>query len=247
MGNAQPLSARDSRVQAIFERITGHYDTINAVMTLGGHARWCREVARRVQLPPTGRLLDIATGTGDIALAARRRYPAARITGADFSENMLAEARRKPGAESITWEFADAHHLRFADESFDGVTHGYLLRNVSDVERVLREQWRVLKPGGRVVVLETAPPRGALRLVMSAGMSVVLPLLGRLIAQDREAYSYLKTSTLGFMSPDEVAALMRRVGFEGVGHTLKYGGTNVITWARKPPVTPEAQGGGQAR
>lgn len=242
MSTPQPLSARDSRVQAIFERITGHYDTINAAMTLGRHARWCREVARRAQLPPHGRLLDIATGTGEIALAARRRHPEAEITGVDFSENMLAEARRKPGAETITWEFADAHHLRFPDESFDGVTHGYLLRNVSDVERVLREQWRVLKPGGRVVVLETAPPRGALRFAVSAGMSVVLPLLGRLIAKDREAYSYLKTSTLGFMRPDEVAELMRRVGFEDVGYTLKYGGTNVITWARKPQESPRPRG-----
>lgn len=242
VSNAQPLDARDSRVQGIFERINGYYDTVNAVMTMGRHARWCREVARRAQLPPAGRLLDIATGTGEIALAARRRYPAAQITGVDFSENMLAQARRKPGAEGITWEFADAHRLRFADGSFDSVTHGYLLRNVSDVERVLREQWRVLRPGGHVVVLETAPPRGVLRLVISAGMSVVLPLLGQLIAKDREAYSYLKTSTLGFMSPEEVAELMRRVGFEDVDYTLKYGGTNVITWARKPQETPGSRG-----
>ena len=234
MSDAQPLGARDAGVQALFNRITGHYDTVNAVMTLGGHARWCREVARRVRLPPRGRLLDIATGTGRIALSARWRYPRAEIVGVDFSENMLEEARHKPGARGVEWEFADAHRLRFPDESFDGVTHGYLLRNVSDVPRVLREQWRVLRPGGRVVLLETAPPRGALRLVVSAGMSVVLPLLGRLIARDRDAYSYLKTSTLEFMTPAEVAGIMRRVGFEDVGHTLKYGGTNVIMWARKP-------------
>ena len=180
------MTAHDSQVQGIFNRINAHYDRINALMTLGGHARWCREVARRAAVPPGGRLLDIATGTGAIALAARRREPRAEITGVDFSEKMLAEARTKPGAETITWEFADAHDLRYEDESFDAVTHGYLLRNVSDVPRAVGGQFRVLRPGGRVVVLETAPPRGLLKLVVSAGMSVVLPLLGPLVAGDRD-------------------------------------------------------------
>lgn len=228
------MTSQDGRVQSMFNRVTRSYDRVNALMTMGRHAQWCREVAKRADLAVTGRLLDIATGTGEIALAARRRYPGAEIYGVDFSENMLAEARRKPGAESIEWEFADAHQLRFEDESFDAVTHGYLLRNVSDVERVLREQYRVLKPGGRVVVLETSPPRGLLKLVLSAGMSVVLPLLGQLIAKDREAYTYLKSSTLGFMTPDEVARVMERVGFRGVDWSTKYFGTNVIMWGHKP-------------
>ncbi len=228
------MTSQDSRVQSMFNRVTRSYDRINSLMTMGRHAQWCREVAQRADLALNGKLLDIATGTGEIALAARRRYPNADIYGVDFSENMLAEAREKPGADSIEWEFADAHQLRFADESFDAVTHGYLLRNVSDVERVLREQFRVLKPGGRVVVLETSPPRGVLKLVLSAGMSVVLPLLGQLIAKDRQAYTYLKSSTLGFMSPAEVAEIMERVGFRGVEWSTKYFGTNVIMWGRKP-------------
>ena len=228
------MTSQDSRVQSMFNRVTRSYDRINSLMTMGRHAHWCREVAQRADLALNGKLLDIATGTGEIALAARRRYPNADIYGVDFSENMLAEAREKPGAESIEWEFADAHQLQFEDESFDAVTHGYLLRNVSDVERVLREQFRVLKPGGRVVALETSPPRGVLKLVLSAGMSVVLPLLGQLIAKDRQAYTYLKTSTLGFMSPAEVAEIMERVGFCGVEWSTKYFGTNVIMWGRKP-------------
>ncbi|PBB07227.1 ubiquinone biosynthesis methyltransferase UbiE [Kocuria sp. WRN011] len=228
------MTSQDSRVQSMFNRVTRSYDKINSLMTMGRHAQWCREVARRADLTASGRLLDIATGTGEIALAARRRYPGAEIFGVDFSENMLAEAREKPGADSIEWEFADAHQLRFEDQSFDAVTHGYLLRNVSDVERVLREQHRVLKPGGRVVVLETSPPRGVLKLVLSVGMSVVLPLLGQIIAKDREAYTYLKSSTLGFMSPAEVAAVMERVGFRDVDWATKYFGTNVIMWGHKP-------------
>ncbi|CAL8897554.1 demethylmenaquinone methyltransferase [Kocuria varians] len=231
------MSERDTQVQGLFNRITASYDRINGLMTLGHHARWCREVAARAGVPPRGRLLDIATGTGEIALAARRREPRAEIVGVDFSEKMLEEARTKPGAKSITWEFADAHSLRFEDASFDAVTHGYLLRNVSDVPRVLAEQARVLKPGGRVVVLETAPPRGVLRLAVSAGMGVVLPLLGRLVAGDRDAYSYLKDSTLGFVPPERVAELVREAGFEDVGYERKYLGTNVILWGRKPAAT----------
>lgn len=228
------MTARDAQVQGIFNRINVEYDRINVLMTLGGHARWCREVARRAQVPPRGRLLDIATGTGEIALAVRRREPRAEVVGVDFSENMLAEARTKPGADSVTWEFADAHELRYEDASFDAVTHGYLLRNVSDVPRVLREQFRVLRPGGRVVVLETAPPRGLLKLAVSVGMSVVLPLLGQIVARDRSAYSYLKSSTLGFVPPAEVERQLREAGFQDVGSESRYLGTNVIFWGRKP-------------
>ena len=228
------MTERDTKVQGIFDRITASYDRINTLMTLGRHAQWCREVAQRAAVTPGGRLLDIATGTGEIALAARRREPRAEITAVDFSENMLERARTKPGADGITWEFADAHSLEYADESFDAVTHGYLLRNVSDVPRVLSEQFRVLMPGGRVVVLETAPPRGLLKLAVTAGMRIVLPLLGRVVAKDKDAYSYLENSTLGFMQPAQVAQLMREAGFTDVDFETKYLGTNVILWGRKP-------------
>ncbi|MDO4256468.1 MAG: class I SAM-dependent methyltransferase [Kocuria sp.] len=233
-GAEHTMTARDTQVQGIFNRITTSYDRVNSLMTLGRHAAWCREVAQRAGVGPGGRVLDIATGTGEIALALRRREPRAEVAGVDFSEKMLETARTKPGADAITWEFADAHSLRFDDESFDAVTHGYLLRNVSDVPRVLAEQVRVLRPGGRVVVLETAPPRGALRLAISAGMSVVLPLLGQVVAGDRRAYDYLKDSTLGFIQPARVAELMREAGFVDVGYESKYLGTNVILWGRKP-------------
>lgn len=228
------LNPQDSRVQGLFNRVTGHYDLINRAMTLGRHAQWCREVARRALVPETGAALDIATGTGEIALAVRRRHPRARVVGVDFSQKMLEEAQRKPGAQSIEWEFADAHRLRFEDGSFDSITHGYLLRNVSDVRKVLEEQLRVLRPGGHIAVLETAPPRGVFKLVLKVGMSIVLPLLGTVVAGNSKDYQYLKDSTLGFMSPEQVAALMREVGFTHVDFELKYLGTNVILWGRKP-------------
>ncbi|NUR84796.1 MAG: ubiquinone/menaquinone biosynthesis methyltransferase, partial [Nonomuraea sp.] len=202
---------------------------MNRVMTLGRHAAWSREVAALAQLPPGGALLDVATGSGVIALAAARRYPGAAVHGVDFAARMLEAAAAKPGASAVTWQYADAYDLPFADGSFDAVTHGYLLRNVEDVERVLAEQHRVLKPGGRVVLLETCPPSFPVAL----GVRVVIPLLGRLVAGDRESYDYLQRSTLGFMTPPRVAAILRRVGFTAVESRKRFLGTQMIISARK--------------
>ncbi|GAA0838409.1 hypothetical protein GCM10009525_48240 [Streptosporangium amethystogenes subsp. fukuiense] len=178
-------------------------------------------------------MLDIATGTGVIALAALERYPDSTVHAVDFSERMPAEAARKPGASAITWQYADANELPFGDDSFDAVTHGYLLRNVESVERVLEEQYRVLKPGGRVVILETCPPRGLLRYPVELGIRIVIPLLGRLVARDRQSYAYLQESTLGFMTPQEVSAILRRVGFSSIAWRKRFFGTHMIISAEK--------------
>ena len=227
-------SSHGEDVRHMFDALTADYDRMNAVMTLGRHAAWCAEMARRAELPADGHLLDLATGTGVIALAARRLYPAARITAGDFSEAMLDLAARRPSAETIAWERMDANELRFADETFDAVTQGYLLRNVEDVEHVLREQYRVLRPGGRVVVLETCPPRGLLKLPVAVGVRTVIPLAGRLLAGNRTAYSYLARTSLGFARPEQVAATLERVGFIDVGWRRRFLTTNMILWARKP-------------
>ncbi|MGW0479087.1 ubiquinone/menaquinone biosynthesis methyltransferase [Nonomuraea sp. NPDC003214] len=235
MPSHETPSPKGLEVQRTFDKITGYYDRMNRIMTLGRHAAWCREVAAGAHLPPGGSLLDIATGTGVIALAVRDRHPDATVHAVDFSGRMLQEAARKPGAEGITWQYADANDLPFGDASFDAVTHGYLLRNVEDAERVLREQHRVLKPGGRVVILETCPPRGPLRYPVELGVRMMIPLLGQAVAGDRESYAYLKESTLGFMTPQQVAAMLRRAGFESVAWRKKFFGTNMIISARKPP------------
>ncbi|WP_433667605.1 ubiquinone/menaquinone biosynthesis methyltransferase [Nocardia sp. CA-136227] len=220
-------------VHGIFQKIADYYDRMNFIMTLGRHRRWCREVAERAAPAAGGDLLDLATGTGVIALEAARIHPTVTVTGADFSERMLAHARTKPGADVIRWRQADAAHLPFGDESFDAITEGYLLRNVEDLEAVLCEQHRVLRPGGRLVILETCPPSGPVKPVVEWGMRTIVPLLGHLVSGDRSSYTYLESSTRDFESPQQVADLLRRTGFRDIGWRKKFFGTNVILWAAK--------------
>lgn len=226
-------SSKRQEIQRTFDRITDYYDLMNRLMTLGRHAAWCREVAAEAKVPPGGSLLDIATGTGVIALAVREQYRHATIHAVDFSERMLAAASGNPGASGITWQYADANALPFPDDSLDAVTHGYLLRNVEDVERVLEEQYRVLKSGGRLVVLETCPPRGPLRHPVELGVRIVIPLLGQVVARDRRSYAYLKESTLGFVTPQAVCAILRRVGFVSIAWRKRFLGTHMIVTAEK--------------
>lgn len=224
---------KGSEVHGIFEKIAGYYDRMNFVMTLGRHERWCAELADRVAPPAGGQVVDIATGTGVIALATARKHPGVRVTGVDFSEEMLTRARTKSGADAIRWLRADAATLPFESESFDGITEGYLLRNVEDLPGVLREQHRILKPGGRVVILETCPPSGLLKPVVDWGVRVIVPLLGQLVARDRSSYTYLESSTLAFAAPERVAEILRGLGFQDIGWHKKFFGTNVILWATK--------------
>ncbi|MEV7796654.1 ubiquinone/menaquinone biosynthesis methyltransferase [Streptomyces sp. NPDC087512] len=225
---------KGSEVHGIFEKIAGYYDRMNFVMTLGRHEKWCREVAERVAPPANGQVLDLATGTGAIALKAAGMYPAVTVTGADFSEEMLRRAETKPGADSVRWLQADATRLPFEDESFDGITEGYLLRNIDDLDQSLREQYRVLKPGGRIVILETCPPSGLVKPVVTLGVRVLVPLLGQVVARDRSSYTYLESSTLAFQSPQHVAGVLNGLGFQDIGWRKKFFGTNVILWATKP-------------
>ncbi|MFE3260354.1 ubiquinone/menaquinone biosynthesis methyltransferase [Nocardia sp. NPDC059091] len=231
---AEASHGKGVAVHTIFEKIAGYYDRMNLVMTLGRHARWCREVATRAAPPAGGQLLDLATGTGAIALAAAQMYPTVAVTGADFSEAMLARARIKAEAGAVRWQQADATRLPFDDESFDAVTEGYLLRNIEDLPGVLREQHRVLVPGGRIVILETCPPSGPLKPILEWGMRTIIPLLGQTIARDRSSYTYLESSTLAFTSPQHVANVLCEMSFQNIGWSKKFLGTNVILWADKP-------------
>ncbi|MGW1282174.1 ubiquinone/menaquinone biosynthesis methyltransferase [Streptomyces sp. NPDC002586] len=233
MTSDRTLRGKGSEVHGIFQKIAGYYDRMNFVMTLGRHEKWCREVAARVAPAVGGQLLDLATGTGVIALEAARRYPTATVTGVDFSEEMLRRAKAKPEADAVRWQQADAASLPFENESFDGITEGYLLRNVENVDGVLREQHRVLKPGGRLVILETCPPSGPVQPVVKWGMRVIVPLLGQVVARDRSSYTYLESSTRAFESPQSIAGVLRGLGFKDIGWRKKFFGTNVILWATK--------------
>lgn len=201
----------EAEVRSMFDRIAGVYDRMNRLMTAGLDQRWRERAADLAALADGDRALDVACGTGDLALALRRRVaPSGQVVGLDFSERMLEIARRKDPA--IEWVRGNALQLPFADRSFDAVTVGFGVRNFADRRRGLAEMTRVLKPGGRLVILEISRPRRGLgRALHALWFERAVPLLGRL-ARNPDAYSYLPNSVRRFPSPAELAAELAAVG-----------------------------------
>jgi demethylmenaquinone methyltransferase/2-methoxy-6-polyprenyl-1,4-benzoquinol methylase len=226
---------RAAYVQAMFERIARRYNLMNRLITFGRDRVWRRHVVRQAALQPSGSLLDVATGTGDIALEALRQRPGAAVIGADFAPGMMRVGRRRSGGSRVGWCIADALALPFADASFDAVASGYLMRNVADILAAFREQRRVARPGGRVICLDTSPPPpGFLRPLILFHLRVIIPLLGRLIAGDAAAYTYLPASTEGFRTPDELAGLMRQAGLVEVRYRLFMFGAMAVHVGLRP-------------
>src|SRR5579884_669267 len=207
----------EAQVRAMFDRIAGLYDRMNGVMTAGMHHRWRGRAADLAGLPTNGRALDVATGTGDLALElARRLGPEGEVIGTDFSPRMLELARAKAAdlevqlAPRVSFELANALELPYPDGQFDAATVGFGARNFASLERGLREMTRVVKPGGRVVVLEiTTPTRPPLSHFFELWFDRAVPALGRL-AGDAAAYSYLPNSVRRFPGPEALANLMWR-------------------------------------
>jgi demethylmenaquinone methyltransferase/2-methoxy-6-polyprenyl-1,4-benzoquinol methylase len=193
-------------VRAMFDRIAPVYDAMNRVMTAGLDQRWRRETARAA-VRPGDAVLDACCGTGDLAVAAERL--GGRVTGLDFSERMLERARRKE--PSIEWVRGDLLELPFADGSFDAATVGFGVRNVEDLERALAELRRVLRPGGRLAILEITQPRGALAPFYRLWFDRIVPLLGRLLPGG-SAYTYLPASVRRFPGPEELVGLLQTSG-----------------------------------
>ena len=188
----------------MFDRISGVYDLMNSAMTAGLHHQWRERAVDRAQVGPGSDALDLCCGTGDLALAlAAGSGPDGRVVGSDFSEPMLELARHKSGEEGLPVEFgwADALELPYGDESFDAVTVGFGARNLADLERGLSEMARVLRPGGRLVILEiTRPQREPLASFYSLWFDRLVPVIGSL-AGDPDAYSYLPDSVRSFPEP----------------------------------------------
>ena len=205
-------------VRTMFDRIAPIYDTMNRVMTAGLDLRW-RRLAASAAVRPGDRVLDAACGTGDLAVAALRAG-AASVTGVDFAPRMLERARRK--APAITWVEGDLLALPFADASFDAATIGFGIRNVSDLELGLRELRRVLRPGGRLAILEITRPRGRLRPFFSLWFDRIVPAAGRLLPGG-SAYAYLPASVRRFPAAEELASLVAGAGFTDVGFRLLAG------------------------
>ena len=220
---ARTGTLEEGQVRAMFDRIAGVYDLMNSVMTAGLHHRWRERAADLAALTPGGKALDVATGTGDLAVElARRVGPAGTIVGSDFSEAMLERAREKSGA--VRWEWANALELAYADDEFDAATVGFGARNFTDLDRGLAEMVRVVRPGGRVVILEiTTPQKPPLSTFFSIWFDKVVPALGKL-AGDPDAYAYLPSSVKRFPDAQALAARLAGAGLTDVRWILTAGG-----------------------
>jgi demethylmenaquinone methyltransferase/2-methoxy-6-polyprenyl-1,4-benzoquinol methylase len=214
-------------VRGMFDRIAPVYDAMNRVMTAGLDGRWRRRAVAEV-VWPGDRVLDACCGTGDFAVEAERR--GGRVVGLDFSERMLERARRKSG--TIEWVQGDALELPFGDGEFDAATVGFGVRNLADLERGLAELLRVLRPGGRLAVLEITRPRGLLRPFFRLWLDVLVPLAGKVLPGGK-AYTYLPASVRRFPGPEDLSALLEGAGFVGVRHELLGGGSVALHVAER--------------
>jgi demethylmenaquinone methyltransferase/2-methoxy-6-polyprenyl-1,4-benzoquinol methylase len=222
----------------MFDRVAGVYDLMNTAMSAGMHHRWRRRAAERAELRPGDAALDVCCGTGDLAIElAARVGPRGTVVGCDFSEPMLELARPKAavrGLDQVRFEWADALELPYPDASFDAVTVGFGVRNLVDLQRGLGELARVLRPGGRLVILEiTQPRRPPLSTFYSLWFDRIVPILGTL-AGDHDAYSYLPQSVKRFPSPPGLAELLATAGLERIRYLVLAGGIIAIHSGARP-------------
>ena len=222
---------RASYVQNMFTRIAGRYDLMNRLMTGGQDIRWRKQVIQLARLRHHARLLDLGTGTGDLAREALSQFPQARVVAADFTLEMMRVGQKRGPLE---FSSADALRLPFTDSSFEAVVSGFLMRNVIDLQKALQEQYRVLKHGGRIVILDTTrPKKNLLSPFIWLHMHVVIPLLGRLLTGSSDAYRYLPETTEGFVTAENMASRMAAVGFKKIGYERLMFGTIAIHWGEK--------------
>ena len=227
-------------VRGMFDRISGVYDLMNSAMSAGLHHEWRQRAVELADVGPGSDALDICCGTGDLALELRRRIgPDGRVVGSDFSEPMLELARAKSGEQGLPVEFgwADALDLPYGDDSFDAVTVGFGARNLADLDKGLGQMARVMRPGGRLVILEiTRPSREPLSTFYSLWFDRLVPLLGQ-VAGDADAYSYLPESVRSFPEPRELAAKIDAAGFTEIRWLLLAGGIIAIHSATLAPAS----------
>ena len=223
----------EPQVEAMFDRIAGVYDLMNSLMTAGLHHRWRQRAVDLAAVKPGDSVLDVATGTGDLAVELSRRVGVdGEVIGSDFSEQMLDRARVK--APQLVWEQANALDLPYETGRFDAATVGFGARNFSVLEQGLAEMVRVVRPGGRVVVLEiTTPTKPPLSTFFRLWFDRVVPQIGR-VAGDPDAYTYLPSSVRRFPDAHTLAGKLSEAGLEDVGYLLTAGGIIAIHHGTKP-------------
>ena len=233
----------EPEVRAMFDRIARVYDLINSVMTAGLHHQWRSRAADLAEVGPGDRVLDVATGTGDLAIElAARVGPTGEVVGSDFSEEMLAHARNKAPGQRFEW--ANALELPYEDGAFAAATVGFGARNFSDLDRGIAEMARVVAPCGHVVILEiTTPQKPPLSTFFRLWFDRVVPLIGK-VAGDPDAYDYLPNSVKRFPEPPGLAASMERAGLEQIRWVLTAGGIIALHVGTKPagPIVTSSNG-----
>jgi len=223
---------RGEYVQDMFTRIAHRYDLMNRLMTAGQDVRWREQVIREARLKADARVLDLGAGTGDLAREALKQQPESKVVAADFTLEMMRVGQGLNG--SLPWSAADAMNLPFGDNTFDAVVSGFLMRNVGDIQSALKEQYRTLKPGGRIVILDTTKPRrNLLSPFIWLHMHVVIPMLGGLLSGFKDAYNYLPDSTEEFVSAKELTVRMAAVEFKRINFEILMFGTIAIHWGQK--------------
>ncbi|MDR7571029.1 MAG: bifunctional demethylmenaquinone methyltransferase/2-methoxy-6-polyprenyl-1,4-benzoquinol methylase UbiE, partial [Armatimonadota bacterium] len=231
-----PPEQKRAYVRAMFSRIARRYDLLNGLLSLGLHRRWKRFAAACTGLVPGGAALDVCCGTGDLALLLWERVgPGGRVVGVDFARPMVEIARGRAGRRKGVWFVqGDAESLPLPDEAFDAVTVGFGIRNVADLDRALRELHRVLRPGGRLVILEFGRPRNALfRALYDLYSFTVIPWLGRRLSRHPDAYLYLPVSIRAWPDQREFPEILAHAGFASVGLHDLAGGAVVVYVACK--------------
>ncbi len=238
--NLPQKQSKADYVRVGFDRIAARYDFMNDLMTFGLHRRWKREVVRRLDVQAGGRILDICAGTGDLSFAAASEVNNGLVTALDFSPEMIAigvQRSRKAHQHNIVWMKGDAMHLPFKDNSFDGATVGFGLRNVISIEDTLKEVHRVLKTGGMFINLDTASSEwNVIQPFYRLYMNKIVPYLGKLFTGSQDMYAYLSTSAGAFHTPEELCSLFEQCGFVHAGFTYRpriLGGTAIV-WGEKP-------------
>ncbi|MCB0101009.1 MAG: ubiquinone/menaquinone biosynthesis methyltransferase [Anaerolineales bacterium] len=222
---------RAQYVQSMFTKIAHRYDLMNRLMTGGMDIRWRKEVIALAKLTNNASLLDLGTGTGDLAREAEGLFPQVKVIASDFTLEMMRVGKKNGDLKFST---ADALKLPFKDRVFDAIVSGFLMRNVTDIQQALQEQFRTLKPGGRIVILDTTrPKKNLLSPFIKFHMHVIIPAIGGMLSGERDAYEYLPDTTENFLRAEELAARMAAVGFKKVNFKRKMFGTIAIHWAEK--------------